>query len=64
MTVITIVLIGVVAAVAIPMVNSAMKKAEFNGNCQACGGFVYEGNCFNGDNVEINVYSCQPGGNS
>ncbi len=46
MTVITIILIGVIAAVAIPMVNNAMKNAEKNGDCQAKGGYIMKnGEC-------------------
>ena len=40
MTVITIILIGVIAAVAIPMVKNAMDRAKFNGDCQARGGYI------------------------
>lgn len=40
MTVITIILIGVIAAIAIPVVNNAMKNAEAKANCQSAGGYM------------------------
>ena len=43
MTVITIILIGVIAAIAIPLVNSAMKSTAKKTCCQNAGG-VYENN--------------------
>ena len=45
MTVITIVLIGVIAAVAIPLVNNAMKGVEEKANCNAEGGYWTEEGC-------------------
>ena len=38
MTVITIILIGVIAAVAIPIVNNAMKTTALKGCCNTAGG--------------------------
>lgn len=40
MTVITIVLIGVIAAFAIPMVNTAMKNSSLKASCNAAGGYL------------------------
>ena len=45
MTVITIILIGVIAAVAIPMVNTAMNNAKDKANCNAAGGYVEGTQC-------------------
>ena len=39
MTVITIILIGVIAAVAIPLVNSAMTGVKDKAECNAAGGY-------------------------
>lgn len=49
MTVITIILIGVIAAIAIPMVNSAMKNAEMKAACNAAGGYMNGATCYNGN---------------
>ncbi len=45
MTVITIILIGVIAAVAIPIVNSAMTSTAKKGCCQNLGGVLKDGQC-------------------
>lgn len=46
MTVITIVLIGVVAAIATPLVNSLMTNAKKSSCCQANGGVWNNGMCY------------------
>ena len=48
MTVITIILIGVIAAVAIPLVNNAMKTTAAKAYCQNLGQ-TYESGFCNGD---------------
>lgn len=48
MTVITIILIGVIAAVAIPLVNNAMKTTAAKAHCQNLGQIYESGTC-NGD---------------
>jgi hypothetical protein len=45
MTVITIILIGVIAAVAIPLVNTAMKNTSKSASCNAEGGYMSGTNC-------------------
>lgn len=45
MTVITIILIGVIAAVAIPIVNNAMKTTKEKACCTNVGGSWVEGKC-------------------
>lgn len=40
MTVITIILIGVIAAVAIPLVNNAMKTTSQKASCNGAGGYM------------------------
>ena len=44
MTVITIILIGVIAAVAIPLVNTAMKNTSAKASCNAAGGYMTTSN--------------------
>ena len=46
MTVITIILIGVIAAVAIPLVNTAMNNTKTRAECTSAGGYIMDdGNC-------------------
>lgn len=45
MTVITIILIGVIAAIAIPLVNSAMDNAALKAACNAAGGYMEGTTC-------------------
>lgn len=46
MTVITIILIGVIAAVAIPLVNRAMESTKTKAECTSAGGYIQEdGTC-------------------
>ena len=46
MTVITIILIGVIAAVAIPLVNTAMENTKARSECQSAGGYIEkDGTC-------------------
>ncbi len=45
MTVITIILIGVIAAVAIPLVTNAMKNTSASASCNAEGGYMNSGTC-------------------
>lgn len=45
MTVITIILIGVIAAVAIPLVNTAMKNTSVSASCNAAGGYMSDKEC-------------------
>lgn len=45
MTVITIILIGVIAAIAIPLVNNAMKSTQEKGCCNTAGGTWRDGAC-------------------
>lgn len=45
MTVITIILIGVIAAVAIPLVNTAMNNTKKSAACNASGGYMSKGTC-------------------
>ena len=40
MTVITIILIGVIAAIAIPLVNTAMTNTSKSASCNAAGGYM------------------------
>lgn len=55
MTVITIILIGVIAAIAIPVVNSAMSNASTKASCNAAGGYISDGDgkCYNGKGQPI-----------
>ena len=55
MTVITIILIGVIAAIAIPVVNTAMTNAKDKANCNSAGGYM-EGNvCLDGNKNPITL---------
>lgn len=45
MTVITIILIGIIAAIAIPIVNNAMKTTQAKGCCNNVGGVWTGGAC-------------------
>jgi len=45
MTVITIILIGVIAAVAIPLVNNAMNNTSIKASCNNEGGYMSGGQC-------------------
>lgn len=45
MTVITIILIGVIAAIAIPLVNNAMKGVNEQACCNSAGGVWTGGEC-------------------
>ena len=45
MTVITIILIGVIAAIAIPVVNTAMNNASAKASCNAQGGYMSGSTC-------------------
>lgn len=53
MTVITIVLIGVIAAIAIPVVNSAMSGMAKQACCQSYGGYWKDSKCKDGSGNEI-----------
>jgi len=55
MTVITIILIGVIAAVAIPIVNSAMNNTKARACCTNAGGVFEGGEC------SIDVSDCIEG---
>lgn len=47
MTVVTIILIGVVVAVATPIVNNMMKNTNEKANCMNNGGCIVDGKCAN-----------------
>ncbi|HIS90546.1 MAG TPA: hypothetical protein IAC20_02650 [Candidatus Faecisoma merdavium] len=49
MTVITIILIGVIAAVAIPLINSLMTNTQKRTECHESGGYWDNGTCVGGD---------------
>ena len=55
MTVITIILIGVIAAIAIPIVNTAMENTKRNADCTNAGGFMEDGKCVGAGGQEINL---------
>lgn len=56
MTVITIVLIGVIAAIAIPLVNNAMNGVKDKANCNAAGGYWdAEQGCLDGNGGTITL---------
>ena len=58
MTVITIVLIGVIAAIAIPIVNNAMATTQRKSCCNNAGG-VWSGNQCNGNQrVQTEYAAC------
>lgn len=50
MTVITIILIGVIAAIAIPLVTNLMETTQKRTECHESGGYWKNGNCVGGDN--------------
>ena len=50
MTVITIILIGVIAAVAIPLIDGLMTNTQKRTECHESGGYWEDGNCVGGDN--------------
>ena len=56
MTVITIILIGVIAAVAVPLVKNAMDSVQVKGQCNAAGGYMDQGTCKdgNGNTIQLN----------
>ena len=47
MTVITIVLIGLVAAIATPLINGLLSNSSKSACCNANGGTWYNGSCYN-----------------
>ena len=53
MTVITIILIGVIAAVAIPLVKNAMSGVEQRACCNSLGGYMQGGTCQGVDEGEL-----------
>jgi len=53
MTVITIILIGVIAAIAIPLVNNAMDNAALKGACSAAGGYMDGSTCKRGNGSDM-----------
>lgn len=65
MTVITIILIGVIAAVAIPLVNNSMENAGYRSACQSMGGTYLNGKkrceVYNGSSKV--TYSCSKDSN-
>lgn len=56
MTVITIILIGIIAAVAIPIVNNAMESAQKKGCCNNAGG-IWEGGTCTGNASVVSEYN-------
>ena len=60
MTTITIMLIGAIAAVAIPMVQKTMKNAQFKTQCMACGGYMWDRYCLDyGDMIIDPSKNCE-----
>jgi len=55
MTVITIILIGVIAAVAIPLVRNAMSGVSKQACCNSAGGVWASGNCSGHDEATYNA---------
>lgn len=55
-TVITIVLIGVIAAIATPLITNLMKNSEKSSCCQANGGVWKAGKCY--ESCDINGKNC------
>ena len=55
MTVITIILIGVIAAIAIPLVNSLMTTTQKKAECHEAGGYWENNQCNdkNGNKIEL-----------
>ncbi len=45
MTAVTIILIGAIASVVIPMVRRSMESVEYRANCMACGGYMWQDYC-------------------
>lgn len=60
LTVVAIILIGVVVAVATPLINSLMKTAEGRACCTDGGGYVEAENCVGGkyNGQSINNINC------
>lgn len=57
MTVITIILIGVIAAIAIPLVNSLMTTTQKKAECHEAGGYWENNKCTGADGSEIQLES-------
>ena len=55
MTVITIVLIGVVAAIATPIITSMVNSTKRSACCQSLGGIWENGGCTGVDNFNVNM---------
>lgn len=55
MTVITIILIGVIAAIAIPLVNNAMNNTSKSAACNGAGGYMSGGQCYGGNGSILNL---------
>ena len=55
MTVVTIILIGVITAIAIPLVNNAMNSTAKQACCQSAGGYWKSSKCLGNDGSEINA---------
>ncbi len=58
MTVITIILIGVIAAIAIPLVTGAMENVQKEGACGSLGGYLSDdkNSCIVNDNTTYSTY--------
>ena len=57
MTVITIILIGVIAAIAILIVNNAMENTKKNADCTNAGGYMENGECVGASGQPITLPS-------
>lgn len=61
MTVITIILIGIIAAIAIPLVRNAMVSSNQKGCCNNAGGVWEGGTCTGTSSVMTEYQSCIDG---
>ena len=59
MTTITIMLIGAIAAVAIPMINRTMSTARKRAQCISCGGYVWDRYCVDFSETIIDPGTCE-----
>lgn len=58
MTVVTIILIGVIVAIATPIVNNMMTQAQNKANCMNAGGYCDKDSCVDSDGKPIGSQTC------
>ena len=58
MTVVTIILIAAIVAIATPIVNKMMRQTENKANCMNAGGYCEKDDCLNSEGTAITGQTC------